>query len=32
MLAERALQIGMDVLVSQHFISDPVEDVEYKEA
>lgn len=30
--AENALQVCMDVLVSQHFISDPVEDVEYEEA
>lgn len=26
------LQICMDVLVSQHFVGDPVEDVEYEEA
>lgn len=26
------LQVCMDVLVSQHFVGDPVEDVEYEEA
>lgn len=28
----QCLQIRMDVLVSQHFVGDPVEDVEYEEA
>lgn len=32
MSAESALQICMDVLVSQHFVGDPVEDVEYEKA
>lgn len=26
------LRVGVDILVSQHFIGDPVEDVEYEEA
>lgn len=30
--AQSVLQICMDILVSQHFIGDPVEDVEYEEA
>lgn len=30
--AESVLQSCMDVLVSQHFIGDPVEDVKYEEA
>lgn len=31
-VAESVLQICMDVLMSQHFIGDPVEDVEYEKA
>lgn len=30
--AKSLLQICVDVLVSQHFVGDPVEDVEYEEA
>lgn len=30
--AASPLQICMDVLVSQHFVGDPVEDIEYEEA
>lgn len=29
---QERLQVGVDVLVSQHFVGDPVEDVEYEEA
>lgn len=32
MPAESVLQVCMDVLVSQHFIGNPVEDVEYEKA
>lgn len=32
MSAESILQVCMDVLVSQHFVGDPVEDVEYEKA
>lgn len=31
-LAGSPLQVCMDVLVSQHFVGDPVEDIEYEEA
>lgn len=29
---QKRLQVGVDVLVSQHFVGDPVEDIEYEEA